>query len=120
MVVERRRQSRAAARHPQRIAELSDDVRKLAYRLHPSILDHLGLAIALQSHVEEFGKREEIEAVFTQRNLPETIPQPLSTCLYRVAQEGLRNVAKHAKATRVVVRSSKAITHFVYQFSTPG
>ena len=86
------------------IAELSDDVRKLAYRLHPSILDHLGLAIALQSHVEEFGKREEIEAVFTQRNLPETIPQPLSTCLYRVAQEGLRNVAKHAKATRVVVR----------------
>lgn len=86
------------------IAELSDDVRKLAYRLHPSILDHLGLAIALQSHVEEFGKREEIEAVFSQRNLPETIPQPVATCLYRVAQEGLRNVAKHAKATRVVVR----------------
>jgi len=86
------------------IAELSDDVRKLAYRLHPSILDHLGLAIALQSHVEEFGKREEVETVFTQRNLPETVPQPVATCLYRVAQEGLRNVAKHAKASRVVVR----------------
>jgi signal transduction histidine kinase len=86
------------------IAELSDDVRKLAYRLHPSILDHLGLAIALQSHVEEFGKREEIETVFTQRNLPETMPQPVATCLYRVAQEALRNVAKHAKASRVVVR----------------
>ncbi|WP_447983385.1 response regulator [Nitrospira sp. Nam74] len=86
------------------IAELSDDVRKLAYRLHPSILDHLGLAIALQSHVEEFGKREEIEAIFTQRNLPETMPQPVATCLYRVAQEALRNVAKHAKASRVVVR----------------
>lgn len=86
------------------IAELSDDVRKLAYRLHPSILDHLGLAIALQSHVEEFGKREEIEAIFIQRDLPETLPQPVSTCLYRVAQEALRNVAKHAKASRVVVR----------------
>lgn len=86
------------------IAELSDDVRKLAYRLHPSILDHLGLAIALQSHVEEFGKREEIEALFTQRNLPEAMPQPVATCLYRVAQEALRNVAKHAKASRVVVR----------------
>lgn len=86
------------------IAELSDDVRKLAYRLHPSILDHLGLAIALQSHVEEFGKREEIETVFTQRNLPEAMPQPVATCLYRVAQEALRNVAKHAKASRVVVR----------------
>lgn len=90
------------------IAELSDDVRKLAYRLHPSILDHLGLAIALQSHVEEFGKREEIESIFTQRNLPDTIPQPVATCLYRVAQEGLRNVAKHAKASRVVVRLAQS------------
>ncbi|HEX3203251.1 MAG TPA: response regulator [Nitrospiraceae bacterium] len=85
-------------------AELSDDVRRLAYRLHPSILDHLGLAIALQSHVEEFGKREEVQAIFTQRDLPESVPQPLSTCLYRVAQEALRNVAKHARASRVAVR----------------
>ncbi len=89
------------------LAELSDDVRRLAYRLHPSILDHLGLAIALQSHVEEFGKREGIEAFFTQRDLPETLPQPISTCLYRVAQEALRNVAKHAKASRVAVRLAR-------------
>lgn len=86
------------------VAELSDDVRRMAYQLHPSILDHLGLAIALQSQVEEFARREKIHATFTQRNLPESFPQDISTCLYRIAQEGLRNVAKHAKASHVIVR----------------
>ncbi|MER3424210.1 MAG: hypothetical protein C4293_14310, partial [Nitrospiraceae bacterium] len=86
------------------VAELSDNVRRLAYQLHPSILDHLGPAIALQSQVEDFARREKIQATFTQRNLPESLPQDISTCLYRVAQEGLRNVAKHAQASRVIVR----------------
>jgi two-component system, sensor histidine kinase and response regulator len=87
----------------QRVVELSDDVRGLAYRLHPSILDHLGLAIALQSYVEEFAKREKIRVTFTHRHVPETLPPEISTCLYRVAQEALRNVAKHAKASRVAM-----------------
>ena len=86
------------------IMEMSDDVRQLAYRLHPSILDHLGLAIALQSHVEDFGKRERIKAVFAQCNLPESLPQEISTCLYRVAQEALRNVVKHSRASHVAIR----------------
>ena len=86
------------------IKEMSDDVRRLAYRLHPSILDHLGLAVALQSHVDDFAKREHIKATFTQRSLPDTLPQDISTCLYRVAQEALRNVVKHARASQVVVR----------------
>jgi signal transduction histidine kinase len=90
-----------ALRH--RVVELSDDVRGLAYRLHPSILDHLGLAIALQSYVEEFAKREKIRVTFTHRHVPETLPAEISTCLYRVAQEGLRNVSKHAKAARAAM-----------------
>jgi signal transduction histidine kinase len=89
------------------IKEISDDVRRLAYRLHPSILDHLGLAVALQSHVDDFAKREHIMATFTQRSLPDTLPQDISTCLYRVAQEALRNVVKHARASQVVVRLSR-------------
>jgi signal transduction histidine kinase len=88
------------------IVELSDDVRSLAYRLHPSILDHLGLVIALESHVQEFGKREKIRVSFTHRDVPETLPQDVATCLYRVAQEALRNVARHAKAPRVDLRLS--------------
>jgi signal transduction histidine kinase len=86
-----------------RVVELSDDVRGLAYRLHPSILDHLGLAIALQSYVEEFAKREKIRVTFTHRQVPESLPPEVATCLYRVAQEGLRNVAKHARASRAAM-----------------
>ena len=85
------------------IAELSDDVRNLAYRLHPSILDHLGLAIALETYSKEYSKREKIRVTFSHKNIPDAIPQDIATCLYRVAQEGLRNVAKHAKAVRVVM-----------------
>ena len=90
------------------IKEMSDDVRRLAYRLHPSILDHLGLAVALQSQVEDFAKREHIKATFMQRNLPDSLPQDISTCLYRVAQEALRNVVKHARASQVAVRLSRS------------
>ncbi|MGH7233433.1 MAG: response regulator [Nitrospiraceae bacterium] len=89
------------------VMDMSDDVRRLAYRLHPSILDHLGLAVALQSHVEDFTKREGIKAAFIQRHLPDSLPQNISTCLYRVAQEALRNVVKHARASHVVVRLSR-------------
>jgi len=93
-----------------RVVELSDDVRGLAYRLHPSILDHLGLAIALQSYVEEFAKRERIRVTFTHRNVPETLPPAIATCLYRVAQEALRNVAKHAHAKRAAMTIWKSGT----------
>ena len=86
------------------IAELSDDVRNLAYRLHPSILDHLGLAIALETYSKEYSKREKIRVTFSHNNIPDAIPQDIATCVYRVAQEGLRNVAKHAKAVQAVMK----------------
>jgi signal transduction histidine kinase len=105
-----------------RVVELSDDVRGLAYRLHPSILDHLGLAIALQSYVEEFTKRERIRVTFTHRNVPETLPPEIATCLYRVAQEALRNVAKHAHAKRaaMTVWMSGASLHLSIKDSGTG
>jgi signal transduction histidine kinase len=87
-----------------RIAALSDDVRHLAYQLHPSILDHLGLPAALKSFVDEFGKRERIKVRLTLKGLRGSLPQSVALCLYRVTQEALRNVAKHAQATRAVVR----------------
>jgi signal transduction histidine kinase len=103
-----------------RVVELSDDVRGLAYRLHPSILDHLGLAIALQSYVEEFAKREKIRVTFTHRQVPESLPPEVATCLYRVAQEGLRNVAKHARASRVVMRLARIDRHLHLSIKDSG
>ena len=73
-------------------------MRNLAYQLHPSILDDLGLAVALRSYCEEFSHREGIQVEFVHRNLDRPVAPEVATCVYRVAQEGLRNVAKYSGA----------------------
>lgn len=95
-----------------RLIELSDDLRRMAYQLHPSILEHLGLAVALRSYCAEFSEREGIKARFVHRDVPERLPQDVALCLYRVAQEGLRNVARHSGSSRVTV-SLAGIQHGV-------
>src|SRR5438477_9323344 len=81
-----------------RVAGVSNDIRRVAYQLHPSILDHLGLAVALRSYCSEFSEREGIKVKFTAEELPESIPENIPLCLHRVTQASLRNVAKHASA----------------------
>jgi signal transduction histidine kinase len=80
---------------------LSDDIRHLAYRFHPSILDDLGLETALQRVVDEFATRTKIKVLFVHQPLPVTLSKDIATALYRVVQECLSNVARHARATRV-------------------
>jgi PAS domain S-box-containing protein len=91
-----------------RVVELSDVVRHLAYQLHPSILDDLGLPIALQRLVDDFTARSHIQGSFGYENIPAVVPQEIATCLYRVAQESLNNVARHAAASRVDVELSRS------------
>lgn len=86
-----------------RVVELSEDVRHLAYQFHPSILDDLGLPIALERLVDDFTARGNVQGSFGHKNIPEVVPQEIATCLYRVAQESLNNVARHAEASRVDV-----------------
>ncbi len=87
----------------ERASELSDDARNLAHRLHPSILEDLGLSVALRSHVSDFSSRERIQVRLAQKNLPRVMPQEMASCLYRVTQESLRNAAKHAHTPRISV-----------------
>lgn len=86
-----------------RAEEISDDVRRTAYQLHPSILEHLGLAVALRSYCEEVQKRTGIKIRFRQRGLPDSIPQDVALCFYRVAQEAIQNAAKHSGAQMIVI-----------------
>ena len=86
-----------------RIVELSESVRRLAYQFHPSILDDLGLSIALRRLVDDFQTRTGIDARFIGKNIPKRLAQDVVTCLYRVAQEGLANISRHAKAKNVCV-----------------
>lgn len=89
-----------------RLTELSDDVRHLAYQFHPSILDDLGLTVALQRLVDDCAARSNLHGRFEGQQAVRPLPQEVSTCLYRIAQECLANVMKHARATEVVVTLS--------------
>jgi signal transduction histidine kinase len=86
------------------LARLSEDVHGLSYRLHPSILEDLGLIEALKSECRRFSQTCSTQLETSARDVPERLPQDVALCLFRIAQEGLRNIARHAGASRAEVR----------------
>jgi signal transduction histidine kinase len=83
------------------VIELSDQLRELAHRLHPSVLEDLGIASALRGCAQEFEQRERIPVHLALEELQRPLDRHLAECVFRVTQEALRNVAKHAGATTV-------------------
>jgi signal transduction histidine kinase len=83
------------------VVELSDHLRELAHRLHPSVLEDLGIASALRGYAQEFEQREHIPVHLSLEEFHKPLDRHLAECLFRVTQEALRNVAKHAGATTV-------------------
>jgi signal transduction histidine kinase len=81
------------------LVRLSEDVHALSYRLHPSILVDLGLAEALRAECERFADFSAIAVSCEVEDLPDRVPQDVALCLFRIAQESLRNIARHANAT---------------------
>jgi signal transduction histidine kinase len=94
------------------IVKISEDVHSLSRQLHPSILDDLGLINAVESECTSFSRREGIDVVFKHENIPRVIPKDVSLSLYRIIQEGLRNISKHACAEHISV-SLKSLDHGV-------
>jgi signal transduction histidine kinase len=84
--------------------QLTTDLQRMAHQLHPSVLEFGGLETAVREHVNDFAMRTGVSAEFITRNVPKHVPLDKATCLYRVLQEGLQNVQKHADATTVMVR----------------
>jgi len=84
-------------------SEISADVRKVSHRLHPAILDFLGLAKALSEFCREFARLNEMEIEFVHHQVPPTLPKEVTFCLYRVAQEAVRNAQKHSGCPQVRV-----------------
>jgi len=87
-----------------RAQELTTDLQGLVHQLHPSLLEHAGLEAAACELVDEFEERTGLKTDVTVRNIPADLSLDYATCIYRVLQESLQNVRKHAAATSVVVR----------------
>lgn len=81
------------------LVRLSEDVHALSYRLHPSILVDLGLTEALRAECDRFSDFSAIAMTCDVETLPDRILQDVALCLFRISQESLRNIARHAHAT---------------------
>lgn len=82
-------------------ASALENVRRVALDLRPTILDDLGLASALEWRVDEFNKMEGMNAQISISGLDHRLPRDLELVLYRIGQEALSNVGRHAHATHV-------------------
>ncbi len=82
---------------------LSERIRQVSHELHSSILQHVGLPAALNSYCAEFTDREGITVTLDIRDGVEALSPDAALCLYRVAQQSLRNVARHSGARSAIV-----------------
>jgi two-component system sensor histidine kinase UhpB len=87
----------------QRTIDLAEVIRNLSHELHPGVLQHVGLAAALNGHCAEVGRQHPIDVMFSAVDGLDGIPQDVALCLYRVAQEALRNIAAHAGAHKAQI-----------------
>jgi signal transduction histidine kinase len=85
-------------------SELGADLHTLSHRLHSSTLEQLGLTAGVAAFCKEFTAQRGIQVVFSHKDVPRSVPPDISLCLFRIVQEGLRNVQKHSGAARAQVR----------------
>ena len=78
-------------------------VRSITQQMHPATLDDLGLAAAIDSSLRGLARRQEIRAELHQKDLPERLPREVELAAYRIVQEAINNVSKHANASEVHV-----------------
>jgi two-component system NarL family sensor kinase len=89
------------------VADLADqaieELRTMAYLLHPPLLDEVGFACAAEWYIEGFAKRSGVNLSMEIATHHERMPRSMETALFRVLQESLTNVHRHSKAAHVTV-----------------
>ena len=85
------------------LVRLSEDVHDLSHRLHPAILKDLGLSEALKSECRRFSGAGSTRIDVDAQDVPQALPDDVALCLFRIAQESLRNVERHARARQARV-----------------
>jgi two-component system, NarL family, sensor kinase len=103
--------SKSGAEHPdlmkqsqELLNESIEKIRNLSHQLHPATLQHLGLAVAVQSLLEVIHKSANIETSFQIEGTVPTLSEHLELSLYRMVQELLNNLMKHAHPATIVLQ----------------
>jgi signal transduction histidine kinase len=85
------------------LSQTIDQIRNLTTDLRPSMLDDFGLIPALNWYIDNFSKRTNIKVYLKTKNFKPRLSSEVETTFYRIIQEALTNVAKHAQATEVSI-----------------
>ena len=87
----------------ERTIALAANIRQISHDLHPTVLERAGLIAVLDGHCQELHRRSVVEVTFNAEGDFSGISGDTALCIYRVAQEALRNVVSHARARRAEV-----------------
>ena len=88
-----------------RVVKTSQETHDIAYQMHTAVLDDLGLVASLKDLCSQFSEQyPDIAWDFEHSGPPASIPGEVASCLYRIAEESLENIAKHSRAKCVSVR----------------
>lgn len=90
------------------LVRLSEDIHSLAYQLHPSVLEELGLVEALRAEIERRGRQGRLAVTMDLETVPAVAGKEAELCLFRVAQEALNNVGRHSGTAAASVTLRKA------------
>jgi signal transduction histidine kinase len=107
------------------LAQIDDTVgkvRHIAHELRPGMLDHFGLGAALETEIQTFAQRSGIACSFTDEtgSLTTDLQKDCATALFRIAQEALTNVARHAEATHLAGRMALEDGNLVLEIRDDG
>lgn len=102
------------------VDETLHSVRRISNGLRPMALDHLGLASALREEAEEFSRKTGIDCAITVTETEKRLPSEVETAVFRIFQESLTNVARHAKASKVDAECAFSDHHFVLRVCDDG
>jgi signal transduction histidine kinase len=101
-------------------SELGADIHTLSHSLHSSTLDRLGLVSGLNAFCKEFTAQQHVKVIFTHDELGRSVPRDTALSLFRIVQEGLRNVSKHSGASLAQVRLTQQSQHLHLSISDNG
>jgi signal transduction histidine kinase len=102
------------------VERCSQEVRTMSYLLHPPLLDQIGLESALHSYVEGFSKRSGIQVTLELAGGNSRLPEEIELTLFRVVQEGLGNVHRHAGCRTARIRLVRRPGEVMLEISDRG
>ena len=99
---------------------ISTDINRIAYQLHPSKLDTLGLVPALRGLCNEVSTHHPVQVEFINRDIPESLSKDIALCIFRIVQEALSNVIKHSGAREARVKLIGSYQAIRLSIADPG